>query len=118
MTQQRPTVAGPLDEFMDPALQSTNRKPSPAFDGPNRDRDAEQAEPARGKDYLEGFLKAEPNTPVRGAPGGELYEQIVETLREIYDPEIPVNIYDLGLIYGVEVNDDHAIVTMTLTTPH
>ena len=38
--------------------------------------------------------------------------------RSIYDPEIPVNIYDLGLIYNVEVNEGHAIVTMTLTTPH
>src|SRR3546814_1760730 len=40
-------------------------------------------------------------------------------LKEIYDPEIPVNIYDLGLIYGLEIDDDaHAVVTMTLTTPH
>lgn len=117
--QQRPVVPGPMDEFMDPALQSTNRKPSPAFDGPNRKPANEVAEDApRGKDYLEGFLKAQPNTPVKGAPGGEVYEQIIEALREIYDPEIPVNIYDLGLIYGVEVVDDHAVVTMTLTTPH
>ena len=49
---------------------------------------------------------------------GSLEERIVAELREIYDPEIPVNIYDLGLIYGVEVNDDgHVDVTMTLTTP-
>ncbi|MDZ4136980.1 MAG: SUF system Fe-S cluster assembly protein [Paracoccaceae bacterium] len=44
---------------------------------------------------------------------------VIAALREIYDPEIPVNIYDLGLIYGVEVDDDRdATVTMTLTTPH
>jgi metal-sulfur cluster biosynthetic enzyme len=45
---------------------------------------------------------------------------VVAALKEIYDPEIPVNIYDLGLIYGVEVSDDGgvAVVTMTLTTPH
>ena len=54
-----------------------------------------------------------------GEPGGELYEAVIDALKEIYDPEIPVNIYDLGLIYGVEVTDDgHAAVTMTLTTPH
>jgi FeS assembly SUF system protein len=48
-----------------------------------------------------------------------LYEAIIVALKEIYDPEIPVNIYDLGLIYGVEVTDEgHAAVTMTLTTPH
>ena len=39
-------------------------------------------------------------------------------LRQIFDPEIPVNIYDLGLIYGVDIADGHAVVTMTLTTPH
>ena len=54
-----------------------------------------------------------------GAPGGDLYEAVVAALKEIYDPEIPVNIYDLGLIYGVEVDDESDVtVTMTLTTPH
>ncbi len=43
---------------------------------------------------------------------------IVNALKDIYDPEIPVNIYDLGLIYNVEIDDGHAVVTMTLTTPH
>ncbi|MEM8826238.1 MAG: DUF59 domain-containing protein [Pseudomonadota bacterium] len=89
------------------------------FDGPNAGSLESDADKVRRKsDYLEGFLKAQPNTPVKGAPGGELYEQVVASLREIYDPEIPVNIYDLGLIYGVDIVDDHAIVTMTLTTPH
>jgi FeS assembly SUF system protein len=44
---------------------------------------------------------------------------VIAALREIYDPEIPVNIYDLGLIYGVEIDDQaHAVVSLTLTTPH
>jgi FeS assembly SUF system protein len=47
-----------------------------------------------------------------------LYEAVIAALKEIYDPEIPVNIYDLGLIYNVEINDGHALVSMTLTTPH
>jgi FeS assembly SUF system protein len=48
-----------------------------------------------------------------------LYESVIEALKEIYDPEIPVNIYDLGLIYGVDITSDgHAAVTMTLTTPN
>jgi FeS assembly SUF system protein len=47
-----------------------------------------------------------------------LYEAVIAALKEIYDPEIPVNIYDLGLIYNVEINDGHAVVAMTLTTPH
>jgi FeS assembly SUF system protein len=73
----------------------------------------------RKKDYLEGFLAAQPSAVPNGEPGGAVYDAIIDTLKGIYDPEIPVNIYDLGLIYGVEVTDDgHAVVTMTLTTPH
>ena len=53
---------------------------------------------------------------VGGAVAGE---SVVAAIRECYDPEIPVNVYDLGLIYGVEVADEaHVVVTMTLTTPH
>jgi FeS assembly SUF system protein len=73
----------------------------------------------RKKDYLEGFLAQKPQSEDPAAPGGALYESVVEALREIYDPEIPVNIYDLGLIYGVDVTPDaDVVVTMTLTTPH
>ena len=44
---------------------------------------------------------------------------MIEALKSIYDPEIPVDIYELGLIYDVAITDDgDAIVTMTLTTPH
>jgi FeS assembly SUF system protein len=75
--------------------------------------------PARKRDYLDGFLNAQPAEVAPGAPGGEIYESVVGALREIFDPEIPVNIYDLGLIYGVEVAEDGAVVVnMTLTTPH
>ena len=74
---------------------------------------------ARKRDYLEGFLAQRPQTEHPGEPGGALYEAVVTALKEIYDPEIPVNIYDLGLIYGVEVSaDGDAAITMTLTTPH
>lgn len=73
----------------------------------------------RKKDYLAGFLAQKPAGDPVGGNGGAIQAAIVETLKEIYDPEIPVNIYDLGLIYGVEVTDDgHALVTMTLTTPN
>jgi len=74
---------------------------------------------ARKRDYLEGFLQKKPEGLGAGEPGGELYEAVIAALKEIYDPEIPVNIYDLGLIYGVEITDESdALVTMTLTTPH
>ena len=75
--------------------------------------------PAHKPDYLEGFLKETPQGIAPGEPGGVLYEGVVAALRDIFDPEIPVNIYDLGLIYGVDVSSDgDAKVTMTLTTPH
>lgn len=48
----------------------------------------------------------------------EIEERIVEVLKTVFDPEIPVNIYDLGLIYSIEVDDDsNAVITMTLTAP-
>ena len=85
------------------------------------DPDAETAPQKleRKRDYLEGFLQKKPENLSPGEPGGDLYEAVIAALKEIYDPEIPVNIYDLGLIYGVEITDESdAIVTMTLTTPH
>lgn len=73
----------------------------------------------RKRDYLEGFLSQKPTDVPKGEPGGATYEAIIDALKDIFDPEIPVNIYDLGLIYNVEVTDaGHAVVTMTLTTPH
>ncbi|MDR0413600.1 MAG: iron-sulfur cluster assembly protein [Dysgonamonadaceae bacterium] len=48
----------------------------------------------------------------------ELEDKIVKMLQTVYDPEIPVNIYDLGLIYDVDVDDDKKVlITMTLTAP-
>ena len=49
----------------------------------------------------------------------ELEEKIVAMLKTVYDPEIPVNIYDLGLIYKIDVTDNNdAIIDMTLTAPN
>lgn len=74
---------------------------------------------ARKRDYLEGFLSQKPAEPAPSESGGDLYEAVIEALKDIYDPEIPVNIYDLGLIYDVEITpENHAKVKMTLTTPH
>lgn len=74
---------------------------------------------SRKRDYLEGFLSQQPRDVAAGEPGGATYDAVIEALKDIYDPEIPVNIYDLGLIYGVEVSEgSHVVITMTLTTPH
>ena len=48
----------------------------------------------------------------------ELKEKIIDEIKKIYDPELPVNIYDLGLIYDVQVNEKKAKIKMTLTTPN
>ncbi len=48
----------------------------------------------------------------------EVRELVVETIKTVYDPEIPVNIYELGLIYDIDISPEgKVIVTMTLTSP-
>ena len=48
----------------------------------------------------------------------DLREQIITEIRKIYDPELPVNIYELGLMYDIKVKKDKAKIIMTLTTPN
>lgn len=48
-----------------------------------------------------------------------LENEIIEAIKQVYDPEIPLNIYDLGLIYEIHINDNAEVhVVMTLTSPH
>ena len=64
------------------------------------------------------FLSADEADDPRRAEVDALGDQVIETLRTVYDPEIPVNIFELGLVYKVDV-DDHDVVhiDMTLTSP-
>ena len=70
--------------------------------------------------------QAAPNTPAIGLGSAippeeldRLTDDLVAALKTVYDPEIPVDIYELGLIYDVDISEDgDAVVTMTLTTPH
>jgi FeS assembly SUF system protein len=63
--------------------------------------------------------------PLEGAPliapsstSHPMYEQVVSACRSVYDPEIPVNIYELGLIYTIDINDENEVsVLMSLTAP-
>jgi FeS assembly SUF system protein len=72
----------------------------------------------RKRDYLAGFLAGEKEEPAAG-PGSDLQADVVEAPKSVYDPEIPVDIYELGLIYDVDISEDgDAVITMTLTTPH
>jgi FeS assembly SUF system protein len=74
---------------------------------------------ARKRDYLAGFLAGEKSDEPKGGAGSDLQAAVVEVLKSIYDPEIPVDIYELGLIYDVDISEDgDATITMTLTTPH
>ena len=73
----------------------------------------------RKKDYLAGFLAGDAPDEPKGGAGSDLQASVVEVLKSIYDPEIPVDIYELGLIYDVDISEDgDATITMTLTTPH
>jgi FeS assembly SUF system protein len=74
---------------------------------------------ARKRDYLAGFLAGEKEEAPKGGPGSDLQAAVVEVLKSVYDPEIPVDIYELGLIYDVDISEDGDVtITMTLTTPH
>ncbi len=66
-----------------------------------------------------------PQDKIEGAPlirpsttDHPLYDQVVDACRTVFDPEIPVNIFDLGLIYTIEINDQSEVaIAMTLTAP-
>ena len=58
------------------------------------------------------------NTALKITPGQDSQQRVIAALKTIYDPEIPVNIYDMGLIYGVDVDaEGRAHIRMTLTAP-
>ncbi len=70
-------------------------------------------------------MNDESDAPIEGTPlikpstvDHPLYDQIVEACRTVYDPEIPVNIYDLGLVYTIEISDEGDVaIAMSLTAP-
>ena len=87
-----------------------------AVNPPPRARVTETFE--RKKDYLAGFLSGEQPEEPKGGPGSDLQAEVVDALKSIYDPEIPVDIYELGLIYEVAVDPEGRVaIRMTLTSP-
>lgn len=65
------------------------------------------------QDKVEGAPLIQPSTTDH-----PLYEDVVEACRTVYDPEIPVNIFDLGLVYTIDISPENAVgITMTLTAP-
>jgi FeS assembly SUF system protein len=64
------------------------------------------------------FLSADSADTTRPAAVDALGERVIEALRTVYDPEIPVNIFELGLVYKVDIDDDQRVhIEMTLTSP-
>jgi FeS assembly SUF system protein len=64
------------------------------------------------------FLSADSADRARQSEVDALGERVIDVLRTVYDPEIPVNIFELGLIYKVDIDDDnHVRIDMTLTSP-
>jgi FeS assembly SUF system protein len=63
-------------------------------------------------------IETQPSAPLSQAELDQLTDQLIEKLKTVYDPEIPVDIYELGLIYKVDLDDDRKItIDMTLTAP-
>ncbi|MEW4468622.1 SUF system Fe-S cluster assembly protein [Parasphingorhabdus sp. JC815] len=127
MNEERKILVEEVDSVEKPRLakvedavdDTADEKPTKVMAPSPYEAESDSSKLSRKRDYLEGFLAQKPTETPSGEAGGDLYEAVIDTLKSIYDPEIPVNIYDLGLIYGVEITpDNHAIVTMTLTTPH
>jgi FeS assembly SUF system protein len=86
---------------------------------PARPRARVTPEFERKRDYLAGFLAGDAPEEPKGGAGSDLHAAVVEVLKSVYDPEIPVDVYELGLIYDVDISEDgDATITMTLTTPH
>jgi len=101
-----------------PADVATAKPPRARVEDAVDPEESARATMERKRDYLEGFLQKKPEGLPAGAPGGDLYEAVVAALKEIFDPEIPVNIYDLGLIYTIDISPENAVgVVMTLTAP-
>jgi len=93
----------------------------------NRDKQAQESE-VTADDFFADFLNPNPletkasESTTRATSTSitdlVLEGQIIDALQNVYDPELPVNIYDLGLIYSININADKSIdIEMTLTTP-
>jgi len=61
---------------------------------------------------------AKDNSSNAAEPVGDLtQEKVLEVLSEVYDPEIPIDIVNLGLVYGIDIKDRNVVITMTMTAP-
>ena len=106
-TEQPPDVSAGENK-----AHSTDTAPTPAEPSPPAEPAAGTCADATAQASLIAELDADPEAD-------RLYDAIVETLHTVFDPEIPVDIYELGLIYGIDVDADRAVqIFMTLTSPN
>lgn len=90
----------------------TARDPDDYFAGPAMSDDTKPAETTQ-------TAATEPASALPAEELSRLTDDIVSALKTVYDPEIPADIYELGLVYKVDIKDDRAVdVDMTLTTPN
>ena len=76
------------------------------------DKQLEDFLPDKNTSYIKKFINSNTNIKIK-------QEQVIECIRTVVDPEIPVNLYDLGLIYEIKINDNNDIkIKMTLTNPN
>jgi FeS assembly SUF system protein len=108
----------------EPTPQSSHRAPDQAEDVPAGEKSQAESEgqPQSEAPASETGDSSQPASEANAEQGGTLRvfeEDVVEALKHVYDPEIPINVYELGLIYGVSVDDQNNVhVEMTLTTPN
>jgi FeS assembly SUF system protein len=96
-----------IQEVRKPPVSETHEHPS------EPEAAAEAAEPQKASD-----ARLATNDPTRFVHKKLIEGKVIEALKQVYDPEIPVNIYELGLIYEIDVRDDDTVhVKMTLTAP-
>ena len=67
--------------------------------------------PDKNKSYLKRFNNNKSSRLINK-------KEIIECIKNVMDPEIPVNLYDLGLIYSININDNNVLIEMTLTNPN
>ena len=98
MNEERKIVAEEVDTVAPPPRARVDMA---ALEGADAPTETAGEKLGRKRDYLAGFLVEKPAQVPAHAPGGDLQAAVIEALKEIYDPEIPVDIYELGLIYKV-----------------
>jgi FeS assembly SUF system protein len=121
-TQARPaangnseTTSGATQE----AVAGTPETPASAESAPATTAPASASQPPMTMAEADAAaLAAKPGAPTGPVDRAKMEQLIIDALHTIYDPEIPVDIYELGLIYSVDVSEDGKVaITMTLTTP-